>query len=434
MTREHSDQCVIDRYDPDHDAKAVAQIWLECGWIEELGTESGAVRKYCEAAEDALVARVNNQVECCVISGPGKVRFDATELSMGAVTGVTTSWVARKLGLASSLTALLLRAQAGRGHAVSMLGMFEEGFYNRVGFGSGSYEYWLAFDPASLMSRVPYRQPVRLTAKDHKQIYTALVNRERRHGGVVILSPETLKTELKQMDRAMGLGYFDGPDNTLSHFVFGEMKGENGPFEIQMKAWQTPEQLLELVTMLASLGDQVDSIEMQEPGDVQFQDLLKQPIRHRRITETAKHAEYSEAMAVWQLRILDLPACIGAVRSPVPCRFNLTLSDPAEAVLQALPDAHDASAISEDAGLQGGWCGVAGDYVIDLGSSSSAAPGTDQSLPTVRASVNAFSRLWFGVQSASSLTVTDDLEMDKALADTLDIALRQPRAHLGWDF
>ncbi len=67
--------------------------------------------------------------------------------------------------MTSSMTALLLRAQANRGHAVRMLGMFEEGFYNRVGFGSGGYEYWLAFDPASLLPKVPYRRPKRLTQR-----------------------------------------------------------------------------------------------------------------------------------------------------------------------------------------------------------------------------------------------------------------------------
>ncbi|MEM7364372.1 MAG: GNAT family N-acetyltransferase [Pseudomonadota bacterium] len=429
-----SEQCVIARYDADRDAKAVAQIWLECGWIEELGTESGMVRKYLEAAQDALVARVGDQAECCVISSDATVRYDATDLSMGAVTGVTTSWVARKTGLASSLTALLLRAQANRGHAVSILGMFEEGFYNRVGFGSGGYEYWLAFDPASLMPRVPYRQPRRLTTKDHKQIYTALINRQRQHGGVNILSPDTLKTELKHFDRPMGLGYFDGPGGTLSHFVFGEMKDENGPFEILMKAWQSPQQLLELVTMLASLGDQIDSIEMQEPGDIQFQDLLKQPIRHRRMMETAKNGDSSEAMAVWQLRILDLAACISTVKATVPCRFNLELTDPVEAVLGALPERHDASNIAADSALNG-WSGVAGNYIVNLDSSSHIETGSDETLPSVRASVSAFSRLWFGTQSASSLMVTDDLSIsDDDLTRVLDEVFRQPRPHLGWDF
>ena len=429
----NDDQPRISRYDAEQDAKAVAQIWLECGWIEELGTESGMVRKYLEAAQDALVARVDDRAECCVLSASASVRFGDVDLSMGAVAGVTTSWIARKLGLASSMTALLLRAQANRGHAVSMLGMFEEGFYNRVGFGSGGYEYWLAFDPASLMPKVPYRRPKRLTAKDHKQIHAAMAGRQRQHGGVIIDSPETMKTELKHMERAMGLGYFDGPGNTLSHFVFGEMKDENGPYEILFKAWQTQKQLLELVTMLASLGDQIDSIEMQEPSDIQFQDLLRQPLRHRRITETAKHADCSEAMAVWQLRILDLLPYIEAIRSPVDGRFNPELSDPAEAVLARLPSTLDTSALANDAGLQG-WCGVSGQYVVELGASSTATPGNNPDLPTVRASVNAFSRLWFGIQPASSLVVTDDLSMDEALTRQLDIALRQPRAHLGWDF
>ena len=52
---------MIARYYADRDSKAVAQIWLECFWIEELSTNSGTVRKYLEAAEDALVARVGDQ-------------------------------------------------------------------------------------------------------------------------------------------------------------------------------------------------------------------------------------------------------------------------------------------------------------------------------------------------------------------------------------
>jgi len=52
---------VIARYYSDRDAKAVAQIWLESDRIEEMSTESGTVRDYQEAAEDALVPIVGDQ-------------------------------------------------------------------------------------------------------------------------------------------------------------------------------------------------------------------------------------------------------------------------------------------------------------------------------------------------------------------------------------
>ena len=156
------------------------------------------------------------------------------------------------------------------------------------------------------------------------------------------------------------------------------------------------------------LGNQIDSIEMQEPGNIQFKDLLRQLLRHRRITETAKYADYSEAMAVWQLQILDLRPCIKELRSPTGCRFNLELSDPVEAVLAKLSNRLDTSAIAKDTGLQG-WRRISGQYVVELRPSSNAASGNNPDLPTVRASVNAFSRLWFDLQSAHSLMVTDDI-------------------------
>jgi len=69
----NNDQPHINRYDVDKDAKAVAQIWLECGWIEELGAESSIVRKYLEASQDALVARVDDQqYDRTAAPGPGQ--------------------------------------------------------------------------------------------------------------------------------------------------------------------------------------------------------------------------------------------------------------------------------------------------------------------------------------------------------------------------
>jgi hypothetical protein len=52
----------------------------------------------------------------------------------------------------------------------------------------------------------------------------------------------------------------------------------------------------------------------------------------------------------------------------------------------------------------------------------------------MRASVNAFSRLWFGVAPASSLAVTDELEAPPALLDALDWLLCVPPPSLDWVF
>lgn len=124
-------------------------------------------------------------------------------------------------------------------------------------------------------------------------------------------------------------------------------------------------------------------------------------------------------MAYWQLRILDLAACMSktSLQTP-PVRFNLSLSDP---VTDSLDDGVN-------------WQGIGGEYIVELGKESHAEAGTSKSLPSLAASVNAFSRMWFGIRSASSLSVTDNLQGPEELLKSLDESLRLPPAHLGWDF
>ncbi len=37
------------------------------------------------------------------------------------------------------------------GAELAGLGMFEQGFYNKLGFGTLAYENWVSFDPANLL-------------------------------------------------------------------------------------------------------------------------------------------------------------------------------------------------------------------------------------------------------------------------------------------
>ena len=97
--------------------------------------------------------------------------------------------------------------------------------------------------------------------------------------------------------------------------------------------------------------------------------------------------------------------------------FNLRLSDPVE----------------EQLGDDRRWRGAAGEYIVTLGEECSAQRGRSTGLRTLSASVGAFSRLWLGVRSASSIAVTDDLRGDGALLRRLDRALRSP-PHFGWPF
>jgi hypothetical protein len=158
---------------------------------------------------------------------------------------------------------------------------------------------------------------------------------------------------------------------------------------------------------------------MLEFGDIQFQDLLKQPFRHRRASKNGEFANDSQSSAYWQVRILDLQACMAKTKLNTPeLRFNLRLSDP---VIDSLPS-------------DSNWRGIGGDYIIQFGSKSFADIGQDSTLPTLTTSVNAFTRMWLGVRPASSLAVTTDLSGDADLLKALDGSINVPRPHLGWDF
>jgi hypothetical protein len=184
-------------------------------------------------------------------------------------------------------------------------------------------------------------------------------------------------------------------------------------------AYQNTDQFLELMALIKNLGDQIRQVWMREPGGIQLQDLLVQPFRYRRLTESGKYENRARASAYWQLRICDLQGCLAQTHLwSDELRFNLKLSDPIEKYLD------------DDAP----WRGISGKYVVTLGSSSGAEKGTDKSLPTLTASVGAFSRLWMGVRPATGLSATDNLSGPSELLKKLDRVLCLPQPKLDWDF
>ncbi len=153
-------------------------------------------------------------------------------------------------------------------------------------------------------------------------------------------------------------------------------------------AYRTREELLELLALLRGLADQVHSIELHEPPGLQLQDFFVRPFKGRRMTENSPHMQRMTASAYWQVRILDLSKALARTHvAPDVVRFNLVLTDTiAEYLSPHVP-----------------WRGLAGEYVVELGSECRARSGADPRLPTLSASVGAFSRLWLGVRSATSL-------------------------------
>lgn len=408
----------IRRYSDPADRSAAVRIWNEVGWIEEEKREQDALTVFLSGAE-VWLAELRNTPECLVATMPGTVRHLAQEIRMRAVVAVTTSRVGRRQGLASRLTAHALAEAARQGDIVSFLGVFDQGFYDRLGFGPGAYERFISFDPASLRVSGRPRVPYRLTVKDAARVHGNRLSRLRRHASCTILPEAATSAEMIWSKGGFGLGYYD-EDGRLTHHLWGVPKGENGPYRIEWLCYETREQFLELLQLIKGLGDQIYAVHMHEPGWVQMQDLLDQPFRRRTLTKRSEMESSWESSAFWQLRILDLEKAVAITSIPGrgQISFNLRLEDP----------------IARYVGETDGWSGTAGDYIVTLGDVSHARHGSDASLPTMRASVGAFSRLWLGTASPASLAVSDELEAPEELLTELSWFLCLPTPSLDWVF
>jgi hypothetical protein len=231
-------------------------------------------------------------------------------------------------------------------------------------------------------------------------------------------------------ENGFGLGYFSG--KKLTRFVWLSAKNEHGPYKLERLSYSDGERLLELLALLKSLADQIYSIQMMEPPEIQLQSMLKRPFREQAIADKGKYYSEQNTYAWYQLRVLDVAACVGAVSyAGPPVGFNLSLTDSVAQVLSS------AEQINES------WTGVAGDYVVEFADTSKAslvASGSSKAkgqinpaLPTLSCSVNTFSRLLWGVASASSLAISDGLQGPQSLLAALDPVFKtNPKP--GWEF
>ncbi len=407
-------------YDGGRDREATHRIWRETGWLEPGKAEHEEAMDLFVGAGRALVADVRGEAECLVLTCPGEIRYLEEDLPFSCVTAVTTSRVARKQGLAKELTAAALAADAAAGALVSALGTFEQGYYDQLGYGTGGYEHRISFDPAHLNVKRNARVPIRLNVDDWEKAHAARLRRARGHGACNLTPPEITHAEMLSTRNGFGLGYADGPGDELSHYLWcAADPAEEGPYYVNWIVYRGRDQFLELMALLRNLGDQVRLVKMREPAGIQLQDLLERPFQLRTLTAKSKFEHKMGAAAYWQMRICDLSGCLSRTHLPgEEVRFNLKLTDPIE------------DALGEDAQ----WRGVAGDYVVTLGPSSGSEPGTDPALPTLEASVGAFTRMWLGVRPATGLAVTDNLVGPPPLLEALDAVLRLPDAKPDWDF
>lgn len=401
-------------YDPTRDREACIRIWREVGWLE-----TGHEADFPARLGHALVALIDDQPECLVIASPGELTHGTTNLPLALVAGVTTSRIARKQRLASRLTARLVAEEAAAGAPVAALGMFEQGFYDRLGFGSAAYDDDFRFDPALLAVEVPERVPVRLTKDDYAELHAAMLGARRPHGTVRLLPVEFTRAELNFDHDGWGLGFRDAPGDRLSHFFWcSKLNGENGPLSISMMAYRTGAEFRELLGVVRGLADQVRSVRLREPGGVQLQDLFQQPFRNAGVRSGSPHSMDHHAFAWWQLRICDVKRCLDHLSVAGEQDFNLTVTDPITDFLDETSP----------------WPGAAGEFTVKLGPQTVVSDGHTAGRPELTCSINALSRWWFGVQPASGLAITDDFSAPTALLTALDrlVCLPVPKAGMGF--
>jgi len=403
-------------YDVKKDKDAVYRMLNECGWVHDKKKDK-YLNQFLPKA-NSLIGEIDGEAEVMALSSNGTINYLDEKLDFAAVTGVTVSMLARKQGLAGRLTATRQALDAEKGAEMGGLCIFDQGYYNKLGYGNGNYDRIVAFTPSSLTIDRKVKIPTRLTEKDYKKIHRSRKNRMLCHGAVTLPEYAT-KAEMGKVEKNVGFGYFNDKGELTHHVWFTGKGKEQGPLWILWMAYQNLDQLMDLLAFLKSFEEQIVMIRMVEPPKIHMQDFINRPYHVKSITRKSEHENLIYSTAYWQLRILDLHKCMK--KTHLNCEdleFNLQLSDPIDKFL----------------GDEIKWRGIAGDYMIKFGKNSSAKKGSVKGLPTLKASVGAFTRLWYGIIPASAMVYSDGIEAPEELLKALDKALVLPEAHIDWGF
>ncbi len=402
------------QYNAETDFEAIKQIYKEIGWVK---SELGDRIEFFFSESRTIVADLNNSPESAVVSSLGHMRYLEEELEFSSVDAVTTSLIARRQKLAANLTAAKIALDAQDGAEICGLGMFEQGFYNQLGFGTGPYEHKLFISPSSINVDLDPNPPIRLKGSDYEIIHKSLVNRRRQHGSLNLPISST-RLELMIEEDTMGFGYMDGSNDLTHHVMLFGTSTENGPYQIMWTCFRDKTQFLELMALVKSFGDQVHLVTMLEPPNVNMQDLLIKPFAHQLMTSKSEFQNCNQANAFWQLRILDLEKCLSKTHIPNPgIKFNVEIHDP---ISKHLDDDHWS------------WKGINGQFIVSVGEESNVKKGYQQNLPVLKCSIGAFTRLWMGILPATSLCMTDDFSGDHQLIRDLDDVFRLPTPRIDW--
>ena len=405
----------ISNYIKEKHRKDIFRIWLECGWLEDSKQHKKGLDLFVSSS-NAKVVEYEGSAECLVVNSPGTMRYGSRDLLLTAVSAVTVSRILRKQGTAARLMASMLAEEIEKGAIVAGLGMFEQGFYNRLGFASMGYEHWYQFNPSHLKIYKRGGIPVRINSDNWMDAYECHRNRMEGHGFINIDPPEIFHAEMLWSKNGFGLGF--KKDEKLSHYIwFCTDDTENGPYEVQWMSYGSWEQFMELMGIIKSMEEQVRSINMKEPPFIQLQDFIEKPFLQRALSRKSKFECRMESIAYQQLRICRLKEAIEAVSyEGEPFLFNLNLSDP---LSEFIPEYKSR---------------CSGEFNVRIGSESTLSEGNMKSLPSIEGGIGPFTRLWAGVLPASTIGLTEDLKIDKSLKRDLEKAFYTPWVRSDLDY
>ena len=272
---------LIRPYAPATDQNDVLRVWAEIGWATDSPQDLLRLQTLV-AAGAGTVGLVDGSLECFVGTAPGSLRYQDESLRFVCVTSVATGRGARKQGIAGRTTATAIAQAAERGAQnegahVAGLTTFELGYYNRLGFGTGSYMHSVAIDPDRLTVPENRRAPVRLGHDDWREIHAARLQRMHHHGYCDLTLPEASRMDMFDSHASFGLGYRDD-QGKLTHYLWIMAETMRyGPYHVRWMVYRNRSEFLELMGLLRNLGDQVLAVHLWEPPALRLLDLVQSP-------------------------------------------------------------------------------------------------------------------------------------------------------------
>lgn len=402
------------------DCEDALGLWNEAGWAQDRTHALEAADVLYSMGQTWVMDAQGSGLAALVSTIPGTIQHGIAQVPLSIVRSVLVSRRYRRRGLALRGTAQALATAYAAGAQTSILGIFDQGFYDRLGYGTGPAHILWRIDPGFLRAPVPAAVPELLTLDDYEAVHRLRLRWANAHGQVVIPDPRATLTSLQMTLPGAMYGWWNADHTELTHAIALTPNASMwGPVRVRFLFFETPAQFRELLGFLAGLGDQLRAIDLPGLAKIQWQDYVELPFARLRMGEGAALDTAPGALAYWQLRLLDLPGALASTSFHGPeIRFVFDCTDPIERYLPA-----DSS-----------WRGCGGTWRVSLGQQSHAEAGDDTTLPRLTGSINGFSRLWIGARSASALELTGELSGQPDLLAALDACCLTPVPNPGWEF